>query len=143
MTLAIIIIVLYWEDRNFYDLQDGKSVTVWKTFNNVSYVIPGRFYGVLPPANNFIESTNTNDLTVYFTSNLPKGFIFKSEHPVKVNNDNKNEFVFYDYNQNIKRFDDLLYIPQAKKNNDLKDSAELIDIFIEDNFALDKNGKKL
>jgi hypothetical protein len=43
----------------------------------------------------------------------------------------------------VKKFDAILYIPNAKKNNDIKSNARLMDIFIQEDYALDKDGKKL
>jgi hypothetical protein len=144
--LAIIVIlsvIWYGESRKFFCLDQGKCVTVWKTFNNVCYIIPGKYYGVLKPSDNFIQSSNNNFVTIYFTSQLPNVIIYKSEQPLKVNNISKDKLIFYEYNSNIQKFDSLLYIPGAKRNNDLNDNARLMDILIEENYALDKDGKQL
>jgi hypothetical protein len=98
---------------------------------------------MLIPTKNFIESTNDNNLTVYFTSEMPHAFIFKSEQSFTINNDDKRKCVFYDYNQDTSKFDAIFYIKNAKKNSDIKNNAQLIDIFIHDNFAIDKLGRKL
>lgn len=144
--LSVVIILLfiwYGESRKFFCFDDGKCLTVWKTYNNVCYIIPGKYYGMFKPSKNFIKSSNTDNLTIFFTSELPNVFIYKSEHDLKVNNSNKDEFIFYDYNSDIKKFDRIIYTPNAKKNNDIRDKVRLIDLFIQDNYALDKDGKKL
>lgn len=139
----LLIVGWYGESRSFFCLDNGKCITVWKTYNNVCYIIPGKYYGLLKPSENVIESSNNNNLTIYFTSELPNAFVYKSEQELKINNSKKGEFIFYDYNSDVKKFDTILYIPNAKKNNDIKSNAQLIDVFIRDNFALDKDGKRL
>lgn len=136
-------VVWYGESRNFFCLDNGRCVTVWKTFNNVCYIIPGRYYGILRPSDNFIESSNSNFMTIYFTSELPNVFIYKSDQSLKIKNASKEKVVFYDYNSNIQKFDSILYIPNAKKNNEIKGNARLMDVFIRENYALDKYGKHL
>jgi hypothetical protein len=144
--LAILIAVAmiwYGESRKFFCLDNGKCVTVWKTYDDVCYIIPGRYYGIFRPSDNFIQSSNTNFLTIYFTGELPNLLVYKSEEPLKVSNTNKHKWIFYDYKSNIQKFDSILYVANAKRNNDIKSNARLMDIFIQENYALDKNGKHL
>jgi hypothetical protein len=146
LCLAIFIVVTviwYGESRKFFCLDNGNCVTIWKTYNNVCYIIPGRYYGIIRPSDNFIETSNNNFLTLYFTSELPNVVIYKSEQILTIKNADKDKWAFYDYNSNIQRFDSILYIANAKRNNDIKDNARLIDVFIGENYALDKKGKHL
>jgi hypothetical protein len=143
---AIIIassILWFGESRSFFCLSNGKCVTVWKTYNDVCYIIPGKYYGIFRPANDFIKTTNSNNLTIYFTDEIPNAFIFRSEQDIEINNDGKNKYVFYDYNQYKEKFDKVLDREYATKNSDVKNDAQLIDIIIYDDFALDKNGRTL
>ena len=142
-TLFFLGAVWYGESRKFYCLDNGECITVWKTYNNVCYIIPGRYYGILKPSENFIESTNTNFLTIYFTSEIPNGIVYKSEEPLRITNASKYKMIFYDYNSSIQKFDSILYKPHAKRNNDIKDDAWLMDLFIQENYVLDKTGKHL
>jgi hypothetical protein len=105
--------------------------------------VPNKYYGLFKPSENYLETTNNNNLTIYLTNQMPNALIYKSELQVSVINNDKGKCSFYDYNRDAKRFDQLLYIPNAKRNNDVKSNVQLIDIFIHDNFAQDKNGIKL
>ncbi|WGQ09426.1 hypothetical protein QG516_23195 [Pedobacter gandavensis] len=91
----------------------------------------------------FLESTNTNDLTVFFTNELSNSFIFTSEQALKISNGKRDQFIFYDYDLNKKRFDQILYKPEAKKASDIKDNAKLMNIYILENYATDKQGRVL
>jgi hypothetical protein len=138
-----LILLWYGESRKFFCLDNGSCVTVWKTYNNVCYIIPGRYFGLITPSDNFIKSSNNNFLTIYFTNELPNALIYKSEQTVDVKNGHKNEYTFYDYNSDTQKFDSLLYIANAKKNNDIKGNAGLIDVIVGEYYALDKRGKHL
>lgn len=137
--------MIFWfgETRRFFCLDSGKCITVWKTYNNKCYIIPDKYYGLLKPSDNYIELSNTSALTIYSTTDLPNAIIYKSDQNLKVTNNNKNKIAFYDYNSDIERFDRIIYTPYAQKNNDIKSNARVIDIFIKDNYAIDKDGKKL
>src|ERR1700720_4395948 len=87
----ILALIWYGESRKFFCLNNGKCVTVWKTYNNVCYIIPGRYYGIIRPSDNFIESSNNNFLTIYFTSELSNVFTYKSEQTLKINNISKDK----------------------------------------------------
>jgi hypothetical protein len=143
--LAFVLLVAIWfgESRSFFCLDNGNCLTVWKTYGNHCYIIPGKFYGVIKPQDNYIQSANTNTLTIFYAKELPKGIIFSSEQALEVKNDDKNQVSFYDYNRDKERYNHMLYKPGAKKVNDLKDDASMIDIYVLENYATDKNGKNL
>ncbi|MDQ0109432.1 hypothetical protein J2T02_004575 [Chitinophaga terrae (ex Kim and Jung 2007)] len=130
----------YGESRRFFCLEDGKCITVWKTYNNVCYVIPGKYYGIWAPSNNFIRTSNLNELTIFFTDELPNTWIVQSKEELKVYN--KAGFVFLDYDEDSAKLRDILYKPDAKMfYKDLRFGASLINIDIKENYACNKDGK--
>lgn len=139
----ILLLIWYGESRKFFCLDSGECVTVWKSYNNVCYIIPGKYYGLIRPSKNYIESPNTNNVTIFFTKEMSNAIIYNSEQNLTVKNIDKHEFVFYDYNSNNVKFDQLLYLPNAKLNKDVKNNVGMIQIFIHENYATDKNGRKL
>ncbi|MGY4538178.1 hypothetical protein ACVW0P_002598 [Mucilaginibacter sp. UYNi724] len=139
---AIILFIGAGEKRNFYCLKDAGCVTVWKTYGKVCYIIPGKYYGILKPANDFIETANDNNITVFFAPEITNGLIFRSDHNVKVYNGIK-KHTLLNYNQDKKKYERMLYSKNARNNADTKGGVNLIDIFIRENFALDKNGQLL
>jgi hypothetical protein len=143
--LIFILLPLIWygESRKFFCLGNGACVTVWKTYNDVCYIVPGRYWGIMKPSKNYIQSRNSYNITIYFTSELPNSFIYQIDRKLKINNTDKDKFVFYDYFLDSNRFDSILYKPKPKSHVDLKENAELMDIYIGENYATDKNGKKL
>ena len=135
--------IWFGESRKFFCLSNGKCVTVWKTYNNVCYIIPGRYYGIIKPMDNYLESSNTDFLTIYFSDALPNTIIYKSEKPLKLKNADKDEIVFLDYDKDIQKWDSILYLPNAKRSNEVKSNAQLLDIIIKENYAMDKDGRHL
>ncbi len=140
--VILFLFVWYGESRKFFCLKDGNCITVWKTYNNVCYIIPGKYYSLWAPSNNFIKTSNLNELTIFFTDELPNTFIVQSKEKLKVYN--KEGCVFLDYNLDSARLKKILYKPDAKRfYKDLKLNARLIDIDIKENYARDKDGKTI
>jgi hypothetical protein len=131
------------ESRKFFCLNDDYCITVWKTYNNVCFVIPGKYYGLVKPSTGYLQTSNSNTMTLYFSNELPNSLVFKSDQNLKVFSNEIDGYIFFDYSLNSEKFDSLLYITNPKKNSDIKDNVSLIDLFIPENYAIDKRGKKL
>jgi hypothetical protein len=142
-TLLFVVAVWYGESRKFYCLDNGRCITIWKTYNNVCFIVPGKYYGIVKPSGNYIESSNTNLLTIYFSKEMPRSLIIQCEQELKINNEKTDAFTFYRYETDTGRFNSLLYFSSAKKRSDMKSGAGLMYIDIHENYALDKYGKKL
>lgn len=131
----------YGESRKFFNLKDGNCVTLWKTYNNVCYIIPGYYFGIIYPSGNFLKTTNTNNVTIFFSKKLPNSIIYFNDGslPITVVN---GSYAFYDYSIDKVRFDKLLYKPNARNANDINSNVDLIDLYIPENYATDKNAAK-
>lgn len=146
--IALVILVFsliffsYTQYRNFYCVNDNTCVTVWKRFDKY-YIIPGKYYGLNIPKDNFIESSIANNISIYFHDEQKNSFIYKSEKKVNVKNLDTNNFNIKDYDGNVAEYDQLLYRPGFSKHNDLKTNIELIELFLEESYAIDKCGRKL
>lgn len=136
-----LIAIWYGESRKFFCLKDGQCVTVWKTYGNTCYIVPGRYYGLIGPFKNFIKSTNTNAITFFLTEKMPNTWIFKSEQRLDTVSSETTSML--DYSSNAKKFDEILYKPNAERHNDVKNDVTIIEIDIRENYAIDKTGKKL
>ena len=118
--------IWYGESRRFFCLSNGRCLTVWKTYNNVCYIVPGKYYGLVRPADGYMQCSNTNLITFYFSSDLPGAIIFESGYEVKIHEVALNQIKFYDFSIDTSRYLKLLYLPNAKRSSDLKPDAELI-----------------
>lgn len=135
--------------KSFYCLSDDKCVTVWKRKNGEVYIIPGRFENNSSPTVSHTKTTNKQFFTLYFSNE--KGFSNKiivrdegnlesSKKLYTIENGVKGEWVFLEFSDSVKS---ILYYPDAIKFNDVKTSAEYLTINIQENYAIDKIGKKL
>lgn len=147
--LLIVIVFLVWFDqsRSFYCLTSGDCVTVWKRLGNKCYVIPGKYYGVFKPSSSFIETTNSQYLTLYFTDELPEKIVVRNQGSSKsqhggyvINNKEKSNWEIVEYSDDYKP---LIYNPEAQKFNDVKAGANYIDLDIKQNYAINKKGEKI
>ena len=78
--ISIIFGLLLWSElsRDFYCLEKDKCITVWKTSWGC-YIIPGKYYGLISPSDDYIKTTNTQYLTIYFSDEMPKTLIIRNE----------------------------------------------------------------
>jgi hypothetical protein len=102
--------IWYGESRSFEYSDKGNCVTVWRTYNNICYVIPGRYFGLLAPSSgeNFIRTTNTSmgvDLIwVYGT----KTVLAQIDSDSQIINNNPNKTTIINYNTN-ESYNDSVY----------------------------------
>jgi hypothetical protein len=146
--IVAVFFIYYGERRSFYCLTNGTCVTVWKTFNNKCYVIYGRYLGLIKPNDNYIETTNTQYLTLYFSLKLPKKIIARDEGIL-----GGSKRVFKIFNSDIK----TITIEQYHSENlnhtffqrdstvgySLGLTTESMGINIKEGYAVDKNNEKL
>lgn len=149
--VILIVVVSVWaeQSRSFYCLSERKCITVWKRSGNICYIIPGKYSGIFKPSDNYIKTTNVNPLvgnnyfTFYFTEEMPNTLIYRSKSTFEVYNGDKQKLLLIDYDSDVEKYKEVLYIPDAKKVNDLKENVNLISLDTKENYATDKSGKKL
>jgi hypothetical protein len=146
LIVAILILCLgaiwFGEKRKFF-LIGTEYVTLWKTYNNVSYLIPGKYFGLTKPSSGYIRTSNTNNLTLYISEKIPRTIIFKNEDSVEVNtSSNKSDIVFEKYMNNPEKFHAILFNPGGHTYKDLSTDAHVLDIIIKENYAMNEAGQK-
>ena len=126
--------------RHFYYFgETGKYVTVWKRIGGRCLIIPGKYYGITKP-NDYIEIGNVDNITLYWSSELPNSFIARDEgYKFNINSNNN---VFIKYDDNKEHFHQILYLENAQKRRDIKPNAELLNLSIREPYATDKKGNK-
>lgn len=124
------------QSRDFYYLSDNKYITVWKRIGGVCYVIPGKYYGITKPSDNFIETTNTNALILISDPNSEFDVIVFNNYGEKVNVAvSKLKIEYYAYSQR-KQFIESYY-----SNGKINDGVNYLSIDIKENLVV-LNGKK-
>lgn len=143
--IFVIGIVIFWfgEKRTFYHAGDGKFVTVWKTYGNVCYIIPSKYYGIVRPSEGYIQVTNTEGITLFFPQEMADTIVFtRFTEPIVVNSKTKN-INFLNLKNAKERVHPILYRTDAKMTRDVKDSVNYLDIYVRENFAVNKKGERL
>jgi len=140
--IIILIVIGFIESRSFFCVANGKYITIWKTYSKC-YIIPGKYYGLLSPSANAVELGKSDVLTMFFSDSLPNTIFYKSDKPVKIINNKKEDVVLVNYHDNPTISDSLLYVKGARRNDDVKEYVQMVDIILEDNYVVDKTGKKL
>lgn len=74
---ALIVALAMWigQRRKFYCVSAGKCVTIWKTYNNRSYIVPGKYYGVVEPSRSHVVATNVSSIALIWPLD-PTSIIF-------------------------------------------------------------------
>jgi hypothetical protein len=140
--IIVPILVFFWygQKRNFYCLDGDKCITVWKTYNNTCYIIPGKYYGVIKPQDNYILTTNLNDVTIYFVDKMSDSIFVRCEKDYTIYNVNKSKFNIIDYYKNTNRNESIIYSKNHTKFSDVNMNVNYINLFIQELYATDKNG---
>jgi len=107
--LLIAIPIWYGESRNFSCTDSGKCVTVWKTYNNVCYVIPDKYYGLLKPSSrNYIKTTNKSLGVDLIWTKGSDTIIAQVDGDSQIINNVSNKTVIANYQSNEK-YNDSIY----------------------------------
>src|ERR1700719_2287763 len=134
----IVTLIWYGESRKFFCLGDGQCVTVWKTYNSVCYIIPGKYYGLLKPTSaNYIETTNLSDLDVIWQTGSSDMIVSVDDSAKNIKQSNNSKIVNYNLH---KGYNDSLFTDFDGKNHRYKKGVNYISIFIKENYATDKDG---
>ena len=131
----------YGESRKCFCLDGHKCVTVWKTYNNICYIIPGKYYGLFrPKSTNYIKTTNLSDLDVIWPINSSEIIVSVDDSANIINQSKFENIVKYNLH---KRYNDSLYTDFDGKFHRYKKDVSYISIFIKEYYATDKDGKEL
>ncbi|MFC3197061.1 hypothetical protein ACFOET_05500 [Parapedobacter deserti] len=139
--LFLMVALLVWFDqsRSFYCLSENKCVTVWKRLGNKCYIVPGKYYGIFKPSDNYIKTTNTGYVDVIFLNDI--SLLVDIEDNAKIiRHPGKNLIELY---SNNKAVNDSLYTYFDGKYHKYKNEVEYISIDIKENYAINKAGRKL
>ena len=139
--LFVIAVLSVWFDqsRSFYCLSESKCVTLWKRLGNKCYIVPGKYYGIFKPSDNYIKTTNTGYVDIIFLNDISLLVDIEDDAEIIRHPDN-NLIELY---SNNKAVNDSLYTYFDGKYHKYKDEVEYISIDIKGNYAINKTGRKL
>lgn len=139
--LLLIVVLLVWFDqsRSYVGLSEDKYVTVWKRLGNKCYIIPGKYYGIFKPSDNYIKTTNTGYVDIIFVSEK-RLLIDIDAHAEIVQSSGKSLLELYSDNKAV---NDSLYTYFDGEYRKYKKGVDYLSIDIKENYARDKTGKKI
>jgi len=146
LILLLFVLIGLDQSRTFYCLSENQCITVWKRLGNKCYIVPGKYYWILRPSDNYLETSNTQYLTLYYSEKLPKKIIVRNQgipngkDEYKIRSNPKEDWELLEYSERYKL---ILYQTQAHKFKDVKATTNYLDLDIEENYAKDKTGRKL
>ncbi|RZK48009.1 MAG: hypothetical protein EOO99_11700 [Pedobacter sp.] len=126
--------------KSFYCLSDDKCVTVWKRDSGEVLIISGKYKSKEIPLDNYIKITNLNysSIVVLFVGN--KLLVDVENNAMALQKSSNGTMELY---RNEKALNDSLYTKFDGKYRRYKEKINYININIEENYATDKNDKKL
>ncbi len=136
--IAFLLILMVWfgEKRKFYPISNTTSITVWKTYNNISFIIPGKYYGIFPPEEGFIKTSNTNLITIYISKLLPNTFIYQVAEKIERNDIHETQTIkFKDFDKDKIRYVTNFFKLSGCTMKDLKEGVSYIDLDIREDYA--------
>jgi len=144
ITIMTTLLVYWWIiARSFYCVSENKCVTVLKR-NGYCYIIPGKYYGIFSPKDNYVKTDNLVELSAVIWTD-------DDRLVVDINPKYEREFVsqcsqgkpiIEDYHIN-KAINDSIYIFFNGEYNAYKKDVDFIYLYIKEDFARDRYNKKM
>ncbi|QEK52764.1 hypothetical protein FYC62_14665 [Pedobacter aquae] len=126
--------------RSFYCLSDDKCVTVWKRENGEVLLMSGKYKSKEIPLDNYIKITNMNYSSIVVLFVGDKLLVDVENNAMALQKSSNGLIALY---RNNKALNDSLYTNFDGKYKRYKEKINYININIEENYATDKNDKKL
>ncbi len=135
------VLFYYKQSRDFYCLSEDKCVTVWKRPGGTCYVIPGKYYGVTRPSNDYVETANSSSMDIIW-GDRPSTIIVVKDEEARILNNSKDKLLIIDHNANRTKYDSI-YTYFDGQYRRYKKSTAFISLFIKENYATTNDGRKL
>jgi len=128
------------ESQKTFCLDNGRCITVWKSLNDVCYIIPGKYSSLnLPIRNSYIQTSNTNDVDIIWPDSS-ENIIVNTREEIKINDVGK-DYKIEKYSQDPLR-NDSMFMTFDGKYHRYKSNVSYISLHIKEFYAIDNNGKR-
>lgn len=139
LILCVLIYSFLLEETTDFCVHNN-CIRVKKSWGDGCKIFPLNPFSLTESTECYIKTTNTNNITFYYTNKKKKLLVYKSESPLVVVNKDTSFCV-------IKSFDSIykaeFYPKESRKLKDVYEYVDLIDLRIKENFATDKSGEKI
>lgn len=131
--------------RSFYCLSDNKCITIWKLESGEVLIVKGIYNESKEPINDYIRLVDvTNEVDWYasaiFTKNNKLLIDVVDDNTKVISKSSSGIIELYNDNRVV---NDSLYTYHDGRYRKYKKNIDFININIKENYATDKNGKKL
>lgn len=140
--VCVIAGLFLWFDqsRSFFKAANGEYITMWKRYGGTCYLIPGKYYGITKPNDNYIETKNTASGDFIWNDKNSKYVLFSGGENCKIVNNDLTKVKIINYLED-KQKNDSLYIEKQGHYNVYKKGVIRLGIDILENYASDGTGK--
>lgn len=132
--LVLVSVFLLWmgQRRTFLCIGEGRCVTVWKTYGNKCYLIPGKYYGLIEPMRSHATTSNIA-LVGFIWPSDPDILLLSSGTDTHISN-KKGDIQLRLYSVN-KQLNDSLYTRLDGRNRVYRDGVAYLTIDIRDGYT--------
>lgn len=103
-----VLFVWYDQSRSFFKATNGEYITMWKRWGGTCYLIPGKYYGITKPNDDYIETKNKNEYVVFlWGNNKANDLLYFGNASDKIINADKAKFNIINYVDNKQKNDSL------------------------------------
>lgn len=127
--------------KYYYCISKNKCVTVWKMENGEVYVMLGHYKSRKVPSNNYVKVSRMNTSYMSVILSQSNRLLIDVEDNAKIIKQSSSSLIEL-YNKN-KPLNDSLYTYFDGKYRRYKKEVDYIIIDLKENYATDKNGKKI
>ncbi|MBE4949567.1 hypothetical protein [Chryseobacterium culicis] len=140
--ICVIAGLFLWFDqsRSFFKATNGEYITMWKRYGGTCYLIPGKYYGVRKPTDNYVETKNTASGDFIWNNENSKYVLFSGGKNCKIVNNDSTKIKIINYLDDEKK-NDSVYIEKIGYNYRYKKGVIRLSIDILEGYAGDGTGK--
>ncbi|ALR29632.1 hypothetical protein ATE47_03410 [Chryseobacterium sp. IHB B 17019] len=141
--VCVIAGLFLWFDqsRSFFKATNGEYITMWKRYGGTCYLIPGKYYGITKPNNDYVETENKNEYVDFLWFNNKSNYLLYSGNVTdKIYNTDNADFRIINY-LNDKQKNDSLFTEKKGHYSHYKKGVARLSINILEGYASDGTGK--
>ena len=96
------LLLCFDQSRSFYQISNGKYITVWKRLGDKCYITLDKYYGVTKPKN-YIKTTNDNIIVILFDT-LSTNYVVYNSYGKSLIINSLEKIDYYNSNESNKFF---------------------------------------
>ena len=132
VTLLAMLLLWLGQRRTFLCVDEDHCVTIWKTYGNKCYLVPGKYYGLIEPTCSHATTTNTA-LVGFIWPSDPTILLLSSGTETHISNKAGDiQLQLYSRDQQV---NDSLYTQLDGRNRVYRDGVPYLTVDIKDGYT--------